>query len=279
LRFGVSLARDVPHVLLSPEIVVIRLDIVSVLAHWDLLLLQAELKAERCYDAFYDLVLDRKDVVQGPLVMLSPQVGAGGLLMVSGDTQRIAVSVSIAVVAIVLILLLAIRYGRPISGFVGHQSDEIVLLTMFGTVLIVAGVAKQLQVSPAVGAFLVGITLSGPTADQCHRLLAPLRDLFAATFFSFLGLRSIRPLLPVLWPAAILGIAATKILTGYWSTSRLALNRRGRLRAGTALISRGEFSIVIAGLGVAIEPRLGPLSAAYVLILAVLGPIVMTLAP
>jgi CPA2 family monovalent cation:H+ antiporter-2 len=40
-----------------------------------------------------------------------------------------------------------------------------------------------------------------------------------------------------------------------------------------ALVARGEFSIVIAGLGTGIEPRLGPLSAAYVLFLAVLGPI------
>jgi CPA2 family monovalent cation:H+ antiporter-2 len=39
------------------------------------------------------------------------------------------------------------------------------------------------------------------------------------------------------------------------------------------LIARGEFSIVIAGLGVVIEPRLGPLSAAYVLIMVIAGPI------
>jgi len=40
-----------------------------------------------------------------------------------------------------------------------------------------------------------------------------------------------------------------------------------------ALLARGEFSIVIAGLGSASEPQLGPLSGAYVLLLAVLGPI------
>ena len=39
------------------------------------------------------------------------------------------------------------------------------------------------------------------------------------------------------------------------------------------LIARGEFSIVIAGLGGAVEPRLGPLAAAYVLLLAILGPV------
>ena len=42
-----------------------------------------------------------------------------------------------------------------------------------------------------------------------------------------------------------------------------------------ALVARGEFSIVIAGLGAGLEPQLGPLSAAYVLLLAVLGPILM----
>jgi CPA2 family monovalent cation:H+ antiporter-2 len=50
---------------------------------------------------------------------------------------------------------------------------------------------------------------------------------------------------------------------------------KGRWRAGGALVARGEFSIVIAGLAVAagIEPSLGPLATAYVLILVVLGPL------
>jgi CPA2 family monovalent cation:H+ antiporter-2 len=44
-----------------------------------------------------------------------------------------------------------------------------------------------------------------------------------------------------------------------------------------ALVPRGEFSIVIAGLGVAagIEDDLGPLAACYVLILAVAGSLAM----
>jgi monovalent cation:H+ antiporter-2, CPA2 family len=39
------------------------------------------------------------------------------------------------------------------------------------------------------------------------------------------------------------------------------------------LVARGEFSIVIAGLGAGLEPLIGPLSAAYLLFLAVLGPV------
>jgi len=122
----------------------------------------------------------------------------------------------------------------------------------------------------------VGIAVSGPMAEQTHRLLAPLRDLFAATFFFFFGLQIDPATLPSALPSAVLlGVvtAVTKVLTGFWAAQRTGIDRRGRLRAGMALVARGEFSIVIAGLGAGLEPQLGPLSAAYVLLLAVLGPI------
>ena len=197
-------------------------------------------------------------------------------LLVSSGLAKTALSVSIALATVFLVLFVAIRFGRSLSRFVSHQSDEIILLTTFGTVLLVAGLAQRLQVSAAIGAFLVGIAVSGPLAEQSHRLLTPFRDLFAATFFFFFGLR-IDPatLPPVPLFAVLLGIVTslTKVLTGYWAGRRAGIERRGALRAGMALVSRGEFSIVIAGLGAAVEPQLEPLSAAYVLLLAILGPI------
>jgi len=148
-------------------------------------------------------------------------------------------------------------------------------------VLLIAGVAQRFQVSAAIGAFLVGIALSGPIAEQSHRLLGPLRDLFAATFFFFFGLE-IDPstLVPALPLASALGVVtgATKVLTGYWAARHAGIDKRGRLRAGMELVARGEFSIVIAGLGIATEPRLGPLSTAYVLITAMMGPLLARVA-
>jgi CPA2 family monovalent cation:H+ antiporter-2 len=75
---------------------------------------------------------------------------------------------------VVVVLLVAVRYGQSLSRYVAHGSDEIILLTTFGTVLLVASVAQRLQVSAAIGAFLVGIAVSGPLAEQSHRLLAPV---------------------------------------------------------------------------------------------------------
>ncbi|MGW3425099.1 cation:proton antiporter domain-containing protein, partial [Streptomyces phaeochromogenes] len=82
---------------------------------------------------------------------------------------------------------------------------------------------------------------------------------------------------PVLLPALALALvtAATKITTGYWAAKRAGISAKGRWRAGGTLVARGEFSIVIAGLAVTsgIEPRLGPLATAYVLILVIVGPL------
>ena len=60
---------------------------------------------------------------------------------------------------------------------------------------------------------------------------------------------------------------------------RTKSNALEAMRAGAALIARGEFSIVIAGLGVSagLEPQLCALSAAYVLLLAIIGPILTRL--
>ena len=192
------------------------------------------------------------------------------------------VSVSIALVTVGVVLFAALRHGEAITQVVTHKSDEVVLLSTFGIVLVVAGVAQKLQVSAAVGAFMVGVALSGPIVKRAHHLIGPLRDLFAALFFLFFGLQ-IDPasLPPVLLQAVVLGVITglTKILTGWWAARRAGVDTRGGLRAGGALVARGEFSIVIAGLGVGagLNPQLGPLAAAYVLFLAVVGPIIARL--
>jgi len=176
------------------------------------------------------------------------------------------------------VLFVALRYGRVISRFVSHDDPEKLLLVVLGVTLLVAGVAQKLQVSAAVGAFLVGIALSGEVAEGAQVLLSPLRDLFAAVFFVFFGLSTDPAQIPpVLLPAVILAAVttATKIATGYWATRRAGIAIPGRWRAGGALVARGEFSIVIAGLAVAAqtEPRLGALVTAYVLLLVIIGPL------
>jgi CPA2 family monovalent cation:H+ antiporter-2 len=199
------------------------------------------------------------------------------VLLLGGEGGLTSVVVALATVAVVL--LAALRFGGVISRVVSTRSAEALLLMVFGLVLLVAGTAQRLQVSSAIGAFLVGIALSGEVAERARGLLSPLRDLFAATFFVFFALqvdpRSI-PAVAGLAAALAVVTALTKMATGWWAAGRIGVQERGRARAAATLVARGEFSIVIAGLAVAaggVEPQLGPLAAAYVLMLASIGPL------
>jgi CPA2 family monovalent cation:H+ antiporter-2 len=188
-----------------------------------------------------------------------------------------AIAVAVAVGVVTVILYIALRHGHFISRIFSPEHPEPLLLGVLGLTMLVAGLAAEVNVSSAVGAFLVGIAVSGRVAQQASQVLTPLRDLFAAVFFVFFGLTTDATQLPVmLLPATVLAVVtmATKIASGYLAARRAGIGIPGRWRTGLALTARGEFSIVIAGLavGAGIEPRLAPLATAYVLITVVVGP-------
>ena len=202
----------------------------------------------------------------------------GVLLADQGDSSVVPALLTVAVVAALLALALRVEVG--ISRLIFSHSDEALLLSIFGLTLLIAGTAESFQVSAAVAALIVGIVLSGPAAKGAQALLAPLRDLFAAMFFAFVGL-SLNPaqIPPVLGTAAALAVVGvmTKFVTG-WIGARLAgIGPRGRARAGLTLVARGEFSIAIAGFATAsgIDPELEALAVSYVFLLAVVGPILV----
>lgn len=187
------------------------------------------------------------------------------------------VGISLAVVTVVL--MVALRHGHRVSQAVHSENSEVFLLNLLGAALLVAGLASALQVSAAVGAFMLGIAISGVTAHNATRILEPLRDLFAAIFFVAFGLNTDPTSIPpVIGWALLLALltAVTKMLTGYWAAKRVGIAVPGRFRAGATLIARGEFSIVIAGLAVAsgaVQSELAALATAYVLIMAIVGPL------
>lgn len=201
-----------------------------------------------------------------------------GALVTGDDLATTALTVGVALAAVGAVLTVALRFGANLSALLAPGSDESVLLAVFGLTLLVGGLAQQLEVSAAIGAFIVGLALSGPVQQRTGALIGPLRDLFAAVFFLFFSFQ-IRPgdLVGALVPAALLAVVAmgTKAMTGWFSAGWSGIGRPGRLRAGATLMARGEFSIVIASLGVSLADGadLGALAAALVLITAVVGPL------
>ncbi len=200
-------------------------------------------------------------------------------LVAGEDAASTAITVAIALVTVAVVLWVVMQWGHLMSDRLHEGNNEALLLAVFGMTLLVGGVAQQLQISAAIGAFLVGLGLSGPVQHRVSELIEPLRDLFAATFFLFFAFQIDPQQLPgAIVPALALLIITTagKLLSGNVAARRMGVGPRGRLRAGATLIARGEFSIVIASLGVGLADggELGTLAAAYVLLTAIVGPLV-----
>ncbi|GAA2737555.1 cation:proton antiporter [Actinocorallia aurantiaca] len=215
-------------------------------------------------------VLVLEDFAMAAYLPLLSVVAAGGAWW------QAVLWVAVAVSALAAAFAGSYRWGHHVGRVVTHPEAEQSMLRVLGITLVVAALAESVHVSAAVGAFLVGLTLTGEAADRARAVMEPLRDLFAAVFFVSIGLLvSFSEMLPLLPAAAVLATltAMTKVATGWYAASRDGVARRGRVRAGTALIVRGEFSIIIVGLIGRQEERLVPLVSAYVLILAVVGPL------
>ena len=198
------------------------------------------------------------------------------VLASGGGWLRALLGVAVAVGALVAAFAVSIRWGHQIGRLIHHPDDEQLMLRVLGVTLVVAAAAEYVHVSAAVGAFLVGLTLSAETATRSRSVLTPLRDLFAAVFFVSIGLlvdpAELLPVLPYALGLAVV-TAGTKLATGRFAAARDGVGPAGRLRAGAALVTRGEFSLVIVGLAGASHPDLVPLVAAYVVILAIAGPV------
>jgi CPA2 family monovalent cation:H+ antiporter-2 len=204
------------------------------------------------------------------------------VLAAGGLWWQASLGVTAAVAAVAAAFVSSHLWGHHVNRWLAHPVPEQLMLRVLGTTLVVAALAELIGASAAVGAFLVGLTLTGDAAERTRDVLAPLRDLFAAAFFLAIGL-AVDPadLIPVLPAALALAAAglASKIATGWYAARREGVGSRGRLRAGTALVARGEFSIVIIGLAGAGGAVLGPLVTAYVIILGVVGPVLARYAP
>jgi CPA2 family monovalent cation:H+ antiporter-2 len=207
---------------------------------------------------------------------------AAVLLVGEGDIGSLAPAF-LGVIVVVVVLGMATRIEVGMSRLIFSRSDESLLLTILGMTIFIAGAAEVFGLSAAVAALLVGIVLSGPAAEAAHGLLAPMRDLFAAIFFAFVGL-SVDPssIPPVLIPATGLALVtvATKFATGWIGAARSGVGLRGRTRAGALLTARGEFSIAIAGLATAagVAADFEALAVSYVFVLAIGGPMLVRLA-
>ena len=188
-------------------------------------------------------------------------------------------SVSIALIITGIILIISYRGKAQWSRILNPEVPSALLLTVFGSALLAAGVADLAGFSGAVAAFLVGLLLTGEVANTVRGRLGSLRDLFAAIFFLFFGLSTDFTDLVEVFPAvAILVIAgvAGKFAVGWWIAKDMN-DKSMWIRAGAFLTPRGEFSMVIAALAgpVVLSVSLQAITLSYVFLTAIIGSLVI----
>lgn len=189
-----------------------------------------------------------------------------------------AITVAVAIGLVTSILIISYFYGKTITKVFSTTNIESLIIGVAGLAILVAGLASEVKVSSAVGAFLVGISLSGKVAAEASLRLRPLRDFFGAIFFVYFGIQT-NPadIPPSFLPAAALAAVtiATKIITGYLAAKKNGIGIPGRWRAGLALTPRGEFSIIIAGLAISagLNQNIVPFAATYMLMTVIAGPV------
>jgi len=187
--------------------------------------------------------------IMGILTSLGTTGQAGLYVTVGTLVKLVAFFASVAVGGFLLVPRLIRMAGQT-------RMDEVLLVTVLGLVFGLALIAEKSGFSVALGAFLMGAVLAEVReVRRIERLAAPVRDLFSAIFFTSSGMLIKFDLLPQ-EVAQVIVITLVVILGKTLLTTAGALlggcDLRGAVRSGMSLGQIGEFSFIIAALGISL---------------------------
>jgi Kef-type K+ transport systems, membrane components len=202
-------------------------------------------------------------------------------VVLSGETEvwPIVGQLATAFAFLIAMFVIARFGGRVLSRLLGARDDELFTIAFFGLALAFGGLGELLGVSDAIGAFLIGLVLGATRyRARIEALTLPLRDVFAAFFFLNFGLA----LDPTTFGEVAVPVAVAVVMTLVVNTAggQLIARMNGLtpaqgLNISTMLHNRGEFTLILATLAAAagLDPRLTPFAGLYVLIMAIIGPV------
>lgn len=202
-------------------------------------------------------------------------------LILSGATSfgGVLLSALLALGYMLLILFVGRKAVPLLNRALNITSNEVFILVIFALLLLIAGFSETIHVAAAIGALLVGLIIAETEhMKRIEKMILPFRDFFGALFFFSFGL-SIDPttLGDALWLSlgAVLVTLIGANVAGLLAGRSAELSSKASTNIGLTLMARGEFSIIVANLGSAggLSSILQPFTALYVLIMAMLTPI------
>ncbi|MCU7648212.1 cation:proton antiporter [Pseudomonas piscis] len=199
-------------------------------------------------------VLIVEDILGIGIIALLSSIAVSGTVS-SGEVFSTVGKLSLfMVVALVIGILLVPRLLAYVAKF---DSNEMLLITVLGLCFGFCLLVVRLEYSMVLGAFLIGaIMAESRQLLKIERLIEPVRDLFSAIFFVAIGLM-IDPqiLLQYAWPIAVITVAVVlgKMLSCGMGAFIAGNDGRTSLRVGMGLSQIGEFSFIIAALGMTLQ--------------------------
>ncbi|KAK46128.1 cation:proton antiporter [Caballeronia sp. LZ029] len=187
------------------------------------------------------------------------------LVLLSGIAQTGSVSAGVAAVTLGKLLLFMtvslvvgiLTVPRALNYVARAKSDEMLLVTVLGFCFGFCLLVVKLDYSIALGAFLIGaIMAESKHLARIEHLIAPVRDMFSAIFFVTIGLL-LNPavLVDYAWPIAVITFAVVlgKIVSCGLGTFLAGKDGRTSMRVGMSVSQIGEFSFIIASLGLSLK--------------------------
>lgn len=211
-----------------------------------------ELKATR--ERFAQLIfgiLVVEDILGILIIALLSSIATTGALdlhSLTGVTWKLGVFLAVLFVGGVLFVPRILSY---VSRF---RNSEMLLITALALCFGISYLAYAFKYSVALGAFVIGAIIAETReARQIEALTGSLRDLFGAVFFVSVGMM-IEP--RVIWDNLIVISAVTfavivgKVVTCSLGTFATGSDRSTAMKVGLGLSQIGEFSFIIASLGI-----------------------------
>ncbi len=136
-------------------------------------------------------------------------------------------------------------------------NDEMMLVVSVGICMGMVVIANLIGFSSALGAFMAGSILAGTVQSvRIERIITPIKDLFGAIFFVAVGMMIDPPLL-IEYIGPILLITVVTIL-GQMTFATIGILLSGQslhtaVRGGFSMVQIGEFSFIVATLGMSLS--------------------------
>ncbi len=199
-------------------------------------------------------VLIVEDILGIGIIALLSGIAVSGTVS-SGEVFSTVGKLSLfMIVALVIGILLVPRLLAYVAKF---ESNEMLLITVLGLCFGFCLLVVKLEYSMVLGAFLIGaIMAESRQLLKIERLIEPVRDLFSAIFFVAIGLMiDPKVLIDYAWPIVVITLAVVlgKMLSCGLGAFIAGNDGRTSLRVGMGLSQIGEFSFIIAALGMTLQ--------------------------